>query len=186
MMNIDATDKTIIEQTKTWISKVVIGCNFCPFAAKEFKRDNIHYRVHRSDDPGALLSVLAEEFDRLDKDSEIKTTLIIFPGIFPDFYEYLDIISLGENFLKQQKKEGIYQLASFHPDYLFEGSSNDDPANYTNRSLYPIIQILRESSITEALADFQAPEKIPQRNIEFARQKGLLFMKTLREKSFLF
>ena len=179
-------DKIIIEQTKTWINKVVIGCNFCPFAAKEFKRDSIHYQVHRSDDPHTLLNSLSVEFERLDKVSEIQTTLIILPGIFPDFYEYLDLISLCEDFLKEQGKEGIYQLASFHPDYLFAGSSNDDPANYTNRSLYPIIQILRESSITEALANFPAPEKIPQRNIDFARQKGLAFMKSLSEASFLF
>ena len=184
-MNIEnGIDKDIVQQTKTWINKVVIGCNFCPFAAKEFKRERIFYQVHRSEDPRILLSALSAEFDRLDKDSEIETTLIILPGIFPDFYDYLDIISLCEKFLKEDGKEGIYQIASFHPDYLFEGSSVDDPANYTNRSLYPMIQILRESGITEALKNFPAPEKIPQGNIDFARLKGLDFMKKLREECF--
>ena len=186
MNNSNTTDEIIIEQTKTWINKVVIGCNFCPFAAKEVKRNSILYHVHRSDDPATLLKLLSEEFYRLDTTSEIETTLIILPGLFQDFYEYLDFVTLCENFLKEQKKEGIYQIASFHPDYMFEGSSNDDPANYTNRSIYPMLQILRESSITQALENFPAPENIPQRNIDFARQKGLDFMQKLRESSLLF
>ena len=174
-------DNNIIEQTKTWINKVVIGCNFCPFAAKEVKRNSIHYTVIRSDDPATLLNSLSAELDRLDNNSGVETTLIIMPGVFPDFYDYLDNVALCEKFLKKEGKEGIYQIASFHPAYLFVGSSNDDPANFTNRSLYPMLQILRESSITEALANFPAPEKIPQRNIDFARQKGLAYMQILKE-----
>ena len=180
------TDKNIIEQTKAWINKVVIGCNFCPFAAKEFIRGSIHYQVNRSDDTATLLITLSAEFDRLDNDPDVETTLIILPDVFRDFYDYLDIVALCENFLKEQGKEGVYQIASFHPDYLFEGSSSDDPANYTNRSVYPMIQILRESSISEALENFPSPENIPQRNIDFARQKGLAFMQRLREASLLF
>jgi uncharacterized protein len=180
------TDKNIIEQTKKWINKVVIGCNFCPFAAKEVKRNSIHYQVNRSGEAATLLISLSAEVERLDNFPEVETILIILPGNFPDFYDYLDLVALCENFLKEQKKEGIYQIASFHPDYLFEGTSNDDPANYTNRSLYPMIQILRESSITEAVTNFPGPEKIPQRNIDFARQKGLLFMQELRESCKLF
>ena len=174
-------DEGIIEQTKNWINKVVVGCNFCPFAAKEVKRGSIRYVLSRSDDPVLLLISLSAEFELLDTDPTVETTLIILPGVFPDFYDYLEIISLCENFLNEQGKEGIYQIASFHPDYLFEGSSNDDPANYTNRSLYPMIQILRESSITTALNNFPDPEKIPDRNILFAHHKGLSYMQLLQE-----
>jgi uncharacterized protein len=145
------------------------------------KRNSVHYQVLRSDDPGVLLQTLSNEFDRLDNDPAIQTTLIILPGLFPDFSDYLTMIEKSEKFLKKQGREGVYQIAGFHPDYLFAGSSNDDPANYTNRSLYPMIHLLRESSITDALATFPDPEEIPQRNIGFANLKGLAYMKILRE-----
>jgi hypothetical protein len=175
------TDSDIIKQTATWIKEVVVGCNFCPFAAKELKLGSIHYEVIRSGDITTCLQALAREFQRLDEDTSIETTLLIFPDDFSDFYRYLELADLAEKFLADQGKEGVYQLASFHPQYLFAGSTAIDAANYTNRSLYPMLHLLREASLTTALAQFPHPEKIPRNNIAYARKKGLEYMQMLRE-----
>lgn len=178
------TDEEVIRQTKEWINKVVIGCNFCPFAAREMKRGSVHFKVLRSGESNALLQELSAEVDRLDKNESIATTLIILPGLFPVFRDYLNMIARAEKLLMKQGKKGIYQIASFHPEYLFNDAPADDPANYTNRSVYPMIHLLRESGITEALANFPNPENIPQRNIDFARQKGLAYMQVLWKACF--
>jgi hypothetical protein len=178
------TDEEVIGHTKAWINKVVIGCNFCPFAAREMKRGSIHFKVLRSDESKTLLQELTTEVSRLDKDESIATTLIILPGLFPVFRDYLDMITRAEKLLKKQRKKGIYQIASFHPEYLFTDAPVDDPANYTNRSVYPMIHLLRESGITEALANFPSPEDIPKKNIDFARQKGLAYMQVLWKACF--
>jgi hypothetical protein len=174
-------DDIVIGQTKAWINQVVVGCNFCPFAAREVKRGSIRFNVLHSADIRVLQQSLAEEFELLDNDENIATTLIILPGLFPDFRDYLDMIAILEKFLKKKDKEGVYQLASFHPQYLFAGADMNDPANYTNRSAYPMVHLLRESSITDAIANFPDPEGIPERNIAFARRKGLSYMRTLRD-----
>lgn len=178
------TDENIIAQTSKWIKDVVVGCNFCPFAAKELKRGSIHYQVLRSADIKTCLQALALEFQRLDNNESIETTLLILPDDFGDFYKYLELTELAEKFLADLGKEGVYQIASFHPQYLFAGSTAVDPANYTNRSLYPMLHILREASLTAALEQFPHPEKIPENNIVFARKKGLEFMKVLRDSCF--
>jgi uncharacterized protein len=100
------------------------------------------------------------------------------------FDEYLGLVELAESFLEKQDKEGIYQIASFHPTYIFEGSSEDDPSNYTNRSPYPMLHLLREESVSRAIDSFPGTEKIPQRNIQYARQKGLIYMRSLWESAF--
>ena len=174
----------IIAQTLSWITNVVVGCNFCPFAAREVKRGSIHFEVVRTEDRAEILKALSREFDRLDNDEGIETTLIILPDQFYSFESYLDMTGICEDFLADQDYEGVYQIASFHPEYIFEGEEVNDPANYTNRSPYPMIHILREASITNALENFDHPERIPQRNIDFARKKGLAQMKLLRESCF--
>lgn len=171
----------IIEQTKKWVRDVVIGCNFCPFASKVVKENRLHYTVETASDLAVCLENLLNECIRLDKDETIETTLIIFPNSFGSFEDYLDLVELGEKLLAQNEYEGIYQLASFHPLYRFADTPGDDPANYTNRSVYPMLHLLREESIEEAIANFPDPDSIPERNINFARQKGLAAMKLLRD-----
>ena len=114
-----------------------------------------------------------DELEQLDSKEQIETALLIFPNTFDNFREYLEFLDLCQAFLLDMNYEGVYQLASFHPEYQFAGSSDDDPANYTNRSPYPMIHILRESSIEEALKHFPHPEQIPEKNIETARKIGL-------------
>lgn len=174
------TEETIIAQTITWINSVVIGCNFCPFAAKAVLRKSIRYVVHPDATTENTLEVLIMELAYLDTHDDIETTLIIMPDDFSDFESYLDLISLAEDLAGDQGYDGIYQIASFHPDYRFSGADVDDPANYTNRSVYPMIHILREKSVTQAVDTYPDTEDIPNRNIAFARLKGLEYMKILR------
>ena len=120
----------------------------------------------------------------LDENEDTETTISILPNEFSDFNDYLDLIDKAEQLIAKEDYEGIYQLASFHPLYCFEGAPKDDAANYTNRSPYPMLQILREESITKALENFPDPESIPEKNIVYARRKGLQFMEKLRASCF--
>jgi len=171
----------VIEQTKKWISDVVIGCNFCPFAARVVKQQTIFFKVETATAANICLESFLQEITRLDNDETIETSFLIFPDAFKNFDDYLDMVSVAEKLLKQYGYDGIYQLASFHPQYKFAGAPDNDAANYTNRSVYPMLHLLRESSIDKALEHFNDPESIPDRNINFAREKGIVYMKMLRE-----
>ncbi|MEO6542290.1 MAG: DUF1415 domain-containing protein [Ferruginibacter sp.] len=178
------TDLQIIEQTKKWITDVVIGCNFCPFAAQVMKQKTFFYKVETATAIDICLESFLEEVTKLDNDSTIETSFLIFPNGFKSFDDYLDLVSLAEKLLKQKGYNGIYQLASFHPQYRFADAPLSDAANYTNRSLYPMLHLLRESSIDKALEHYNDPEAIPGRNINFAREKGSAYMKLLRDSCF--
>ena len=171
----------IIDQTRRWIKDVVVGCNFCPFAANAIKQQTVHYQVEESDDAETCLQALLTEVTRLDDEANIETIFLIFPNTFQLFDDYLTMVSVAEKLLKQKGYEGIYQLASFHPQYLFIDSLETDAANYTNRSIFPMLHLLRESSIDKVLEHYNQPEKIPDNNIRFARNKGLIYMKMLRD-----
>lgn len=175
------TTEQIIERTKKWIIDVVIGCNFCPFAANVVKQQTIFYKVEENAEMDTCLDSFVHEMKRLDNDAGIETCLLIFPNAFQKFEDYLDLLSLAENRLKRNGYEGVYQVASFHPLYHFANSDENDPANYTNRSIYPMLHLLREESIDKALENYKDPESIPVRNINFAREKGLVYMKMLRD-----
>ncbi len=174
----------IIEQTKKWITSVVIGCNFCPFAAKEMKRQTVHYQVENSTDKAVCLQVFMDECARLDKEENIVTTVLIFPNGFEQFDDFLKLVEEAENLLEANDYEGVYQVASFHPQYIFGDAPVNDAANYTNRSIYPMLHLLREAQIDEALERYPDPEKIPDNNIHFAREKGVQYMKMLRDSCF--
>ena len=174
------TDSTIITQTTQWINSVVIGCNFCPFAAKAVLRKSIRYVVLPEATLESSLEAVMAELRYLDRTEDIETTLIIFPHHFADFEEYLDLADLAEDLSVEQGYEGVYQIASFHPDYCFAEADVDDPANYTNRSPYPMLHLLREDSVSKAVDHFIDPEGIPERNIAFAQEKGLKYMQMLR------
>ena len=173
-------DEKIIEQTNNWIKSVVIDCNFCPFAAKAMFNKSIRYVIKSNVSMSESLLSLKTELEELETKTDIETSFIIFENNFTDFDDYLDLVEQVEELLFNESYEGIYQIASFHPNYCFEGSDNDDAANYTNRSIYPMLHILREDSLTKALSLFPNPELIPQHNIDFARQKGIQYMQLLR------
>lgn len=178
------TDSTIIEHTNNWIKSVVIGLNFCPFAAKAVIQNTIHYSVQQTATISSALEELEKQLQLLDANDKLETTLIIFPNDFQDFQPYLDLVKKAERLLSKLNYDGVYQIASFHPDYCFAGADENDPANYTNRSVYPMLHLLREDSITKALSTFKNPEMIPERNVDLAREKGLKYMQVLRSACF--
>lgn len=169
----------IIAQTKKWILDVVVGCNFCPFALREVKKDTISFEVVEGN-KAAVLKVLSAALARMNAHEEIETMFLLLPQNFSRFGDYLKLVDAADVLVKKEGYEGIYQIASFHPDYLFAGSSIDDPANYTNRSPYPMLHILREESVSRAIDSYPDTEKIPEKNTAFAREKGLAYMQRLR------
>jgi hypothetical protein len=170
----------IIQQTEKWIKSVVIDLNFCPFAAKAILKKSVRYVVLKDVDVKQTLEALVQEFKFLNDHEDIETTFIIFANDFVDFKAYLQLVKKAESTITKEDYDGIYQVASFHPDYCFAGSDSDDAANYTNRSMYPMLHVLREDSLTKALALYPSPELIPEHNIALARQKGLQYMQMLR------
>lgn len=173
----------IISETKSWVERVVIGCNFCPFAGKAFINNRIHFEVIDGKSIKEHLESVLSELLRLDERDDLETTLIIFPNQFVNFEDYLDFVSLSDGLLAAHDYEGVYQIASFHPAYLFAQSNEDDPANFTNRSPYPMIHLLREDSVSKAVDLYPDVDEIPERNIAFAREKGLEGMKLLLKKN---
>ena len=177
-------DEYYIKTTSNWIKNVVIQHNFCPFAAQPWQDRTIRYVVVREIEIELLLETVINECLTLDNRPEIETTLVILPDQFPSFEDYLDLVELSQALLTQQNYEGIFQIASFHPEYQFENSKSDDPANYTNRSPYPMLHLLREESVERAIMHYKNPELIPEKNIALTRAIGLEKMKEMREKTF--
>lgn len=171
----------VIKQTQNWVREVVVGLNLCPFAAKEVKNNTIKYVVLNTTDVPDILEAVYEECEFLDANTETETTLIIFPNATPDFEDYLDMLSLAEDLLEAEEYEGVYQIASFHPEYCFEDSDENDAANFSNKSPYPMFHLLRENSIDEAVEKYPNTEAIPDKNVELLRSKGLEYMKKLRD-----
>lgn len=164
-----------IEATKKWLNTIVIDLNFCPFAKREVIRDSIRYVTvdnQISDPVGHFL----DELSHLDKHPETETSLLILNGDKLTFAQFLDLCDQCEWLIEQSGYSGHYQLATFHPDYVFDGETEASPSNYTNRSVYPILHILRESSLTRVLNTYSEPEQIPQNNIQTAEKLGLAYL----------
>lgn len=176
-----ADNATLIRNTQKWILDVVIACNFCPFAAKEVKQGTIRYQVSTAENTEEALQEFIAECRLLDEKNEIETTILILPKGFDDFMHYLDLVALAEEQLETEGYEGIYQVASFHPQYCFEGARETDAANFTNKSPYPMLHLLREESVERAIARYPNAEGIPDKNMSFARKKGSAYMKMLRD-----
>jgi uncharacterized protein len=160
-----------ISCAKIWLENTVIGLNLCPFAKAVHIKKQIRYQVSRATTPEELLRDLIEELHFLaDADVNlIDTTLLIHPAVLADFLDYNDFLEIAGEALVEAQLDGILQIASFHPQYQFEGTAADDIENYTNRSPSPMLHILRESSVEAAIESFTDPESIPDRNIEMLR-----------------
>lgn len=175
----------IIQATRYWLQNSVIAFNFCPFAKPVFKADAIDYRVIDTQQTELQLKTVADELQRLELQPEIETSLLIFAQGLNDFHHYLDWLELANQLLIDLGYEGHFQLASFHPDYCFAEVKSDDASNYTNRSPYPILHIIREESIEKALKHYPNPELIPENNIKVAKEQGVEVFKTLLKQSIM-
>ena len=160
--------------TRHWLERAVIGLNLCPFAKAVHLKRQIRWVVSEAREPEALLDDLLRELQRLaDADpAVVDTTLLIHPHVLGDFEDYNDFLDVGDEAIERLGLEGVIQIASFHPDYRFEGTGGDDITNYSNRSPYPLLHLLRETSIERAVAAFPDAEAIFERNIETLRRLG--------------
>ena len=162
---------------RRWVEEMVIGHGFCPFAQREFLRNSIRYAFCPGNKSKNLLATLLAEYQFLNDHPEIETTLVIMPQGFTDFHRYLQVLEEAILDLVDEGFEGIYQLASFHPEYCFTHCEVDDPANFTNRSPYPIVHIIREEGLARAIAAYPDVEAVPQRNIDYARSLGFEYLR---------
>lgn len=173
------SDNKIIAQTSQWIEAIVIGQNFCPFAKKVYENDSILFQAVNNKEIEECLTVLIEVCDQLENNNKCETAFLIYPDMFGDFDDYLDFVELANQLLVAEDFEGIFQLASFHPQYCFQGCEPTSAENYTNRSPFPMLHVLREQSLENALTTFKNPEQIPLRNIESANNKGVEFFEDI-------
>ncbi|MGY8562024.1 DUF1415 domain-containing protein [Stenotrophomonas rhizophila] len=169
----DATDP--IAETRMWLEQIVIGLNLCPFAKAVYVKDQVRFVLSDATTVEALVEELAEELVLLrDTPAEqIDTTLIVHPDVLTDFLDYNDFLDNADAAIEALDLQGILQVASFHPQYQFEGVAPDDVSNYTNRAPYPTLHLLREDSVERAVAAFPDPDVIVQRNIETLDKLGI-------------
>lgn len=165
---------TVQAETQHWLEKAVIGLNLCPFAKAVHVKKQVRYAITAAETADELLAEVANEFRLLtDTDpKDLDTTLLVHPRAMVDFLDYHFFLQETDALLRNEGYEGIYQIASLHPQYEFAGSDPDDVENLTNRSPYPTLHLLRESSIDRAVAAFPDPESIYERNMETMRRLG--------------
>jgi hypothetical protein len=165
-------DQVVVEHTRRWISSFVIGLGLCPFARPVFDAGRILYAISHSRDENALSNDLASELHllRASPSTQIETTLLIHPHVLGNFLDYNDFLGVVDQLLEELRLRGIIQVASFHPHYRFTGTEPNAAENYTNRSPYPMLHLLRETSVSQVASDEVL--KIPRRNIETMRNLG--------------
>lgn len=163
-----------IEATRLWLERAVIGLNLCPFAKSVHNRGLVRFVLSDATTTQALLGQLGEELLLL-RDTpadQIDTSMLVHPQVLGDFIEYNDFLDDVDTLIASLGLEGVLQVASFHPDYQFAGSDSDDIGNFTNRSPYPTLHLLREDSVARAVAAFPDPEAIVERNIDTLVELG--------------
>ena len=164
-----------IAAIRSWIERAVIGLNLCPFAKTVYVKQQIRYVVSNALTPDALLGDLERELRALAQATpeSVETTLLIHPKVLTAFLDYNDFLDVADAAVGRLGLTGVLQIASFHPDYQFAGTSHDDVTNYTNRSPYPLLHLLREASVEQAVAGFPDAGEIPKKNIATMRRLGL-------------
>ena len=170
----DLDHDAVIAATAQWLEKAVIGLNLCPFAKAVHVKQQIRYVVSDATTPEALLEQLMDELQHLsDTDAEeVDTTLLIHPWVLADFEDYNEFLDVADAALEDLQLDGELQVASFHPQYQFADTAPDDITNYTNRSPYPILHLLREDSVERAVEAFPEAGEIFEKNMETMEQLG--------------
>ncbi|TCV89034.1 DUF1415 domain-containing protein [Sulfurirhabdus autotrophica] len=175
---------TVIARTRCWIERVVIALNLCPFARKPFIDEKVRYVVSEAEQTAVLLEDLHKELELLRNTdaAEVETTVLILPFVLNDFLDYNDFLGVVEVLIDEEGYEGEFQVASFHPDYQFGGTQAEDAENYTNRSPYPVLHLIREASVGKAVAAYPHPEAIPERNILTMEKLGSTQMRAILDE----
>ena len=164
----------IINETRAWVNRAVVGLNLCPFAKTAQVKNQIRCVVSETTDAQVLLATLCDELRLLHQTdpAKVETTLLIHPAVLTDFFDFNDFQGAVEAAVEDLGLEGIIQVASFHPQYQFAGTATDDVGNATNRSPYPCLHLLREDSIARAVAAFPEPDAIFEANIKTLEALG--------------
>ena len=167
-------ERIAIEDTKKWLLEAVVGLNLCPFAKSVVVKDMVRYRVCPSSEPEDVLAMLREELQHLaeaDPD-QLDTTLLIAPNALPNFLDFNDFLAECDDVLIDLALDSVLQVADFHPQYQFGGTDVDDVENFTNRTPYPTLHLLREASIDKAVEAYPDASLIFERNIEVLNKLG--------------
>ena len=166
--------ETVIADTVRWLERAVIGLNLCPFAKGVHTKGQIHYVVSEATDARGLLEDLQRELEALAEISPAKrdTTLLMAPQCLEDFLDFNDFLELVDELVEAMDLGGILQVASFHPRFQFDGTTEDDVTNATNRAPYPTLHLLREDSIDQAVEAFPEAETIYERNMQVLGELG--------------
>ena len=172
--NSATTADEVVAATREWLEKAVIGLNLCPFAKAVHAANQIRYVLSDARTPEALLADLAHELQALvaANPAEVETTLLIHPHVLDDFLEYNDFLDIADAAVEDLGLTGTIQVASFHPQYRFADAEPDAIENYSNRSPYPMLHLLREESVERAVAALPDSSHLPERNIETLRRIG--------------
>jgi uncharacterized protein len=175
----------VINETRDWVQKAVIGLNLCPFAKAVEVKQQLRYVVSEATTPEALLKELAHELLLLRRTDpeEIETTVLIHPQVLTDFLDFNDFQGAADALVEDLELDGQLQVASFHPDFQFEGTELDDITNFTNRSPYPTLHLLREESIERAVESMPDTDAIYEANIATLEKLGLEGWKALGLKT---
>lgn len=183
-MKTTLTPEIAIARTRCWVEKAVIAFNLCPFARKPYEGEQVRYVVSEAREPEQLLEDLQRELEHLraSDPQEVETTVLIHPWVLQDFLDYNDFLDLVDTLLEQGGYEEEFQVASLHPAYQFAGTEPDDAENYTNRSPYPVLHLLRVDEVARAVAAYADPDRIPERNIARMEQEGAAAMRRLLDE----
>jgi hypothetical protein len=164
----------VIAATRRWLERAVIGLNLCPFAKAVVVKQQVRWVVSTAKDTDALVADLARELERLAAadPQDVETTLLIHPEVLGDFADYNDFLEVADATVLALGLEGVLQVASFHPRYQFAGTGPEDIDNFSNRSPYPTLHLLREASVARAVESFPDAASIYETNIETLRRLG--------------
>ena len=165
---------TVTDHTRQWLEKAVIGLNLCPFAKAPHVKNLVRISVSQARHLDGFLEDLDRELQLLGNTpaDELETTLLVHPTLFPDFDTFNQMLDIADATVVDNGLEGIVQIAPFHPDFQFEGTDSDDIGNYTNRSPYPTLHLIREDSIAKAAQAFPDASAIFERNIALLEKMG--------------
>ena len=174
-------NQVIVDATRRWLEKAVIGLGLCPFAESVYRRDSVRFQVSEQRTAVGLVEELRAELMHLHESDarQCETTLLIHPWVLNDFMEFNDFLQICDELVGELGLEGEIQVASFHPQYQFAGTRPDDIENHTNRSPYPTLHLLREASVERALEGVPDPDAIYENNIVRMRELGLSGWKAL-------
>lgn len=176
------SDADVIAHVERWLDEIVIGLELCPFARKERQSQRIRFAVTQVLDEEELLAALLSELEWLNTHSEVETTLLIHPNALQSFAPYNQFLNTVDALLGASGFAGTFQVASFHPGYQFADTEPCDAENYTNRSPYPLLHILRETSVERAVRQHPDIDAIPTTNISTLRALGTAHLQAMLQQ----